>query len=259
MMKRIYFRIILFVSSVAMAACSVKEDRGTCPSHLVLDFSSVDTSRVREVSLLMSGKSGTCDLMKFRAEEFYPELRIEAPREELLLNVYAGVDQDWLSDKGMTIPYGEDSPPVYMYVTGLEKLGDEENMRVSLFKNHSRMSVEIVGDVHLSSHMRVVGKVDGYLTDGTPSSGSFSYQLEYEDGKYEVVLPRQMDASLMLEIDDGSGVLKYFAIGEYIAAGGYDWNSPDLEDIEVLIDWASTDISVVIKAWDKVYDCEVVI
>ena len=63
----------------------------------------------------------------------------------------------------------------------------------------------------------------------------------------------------MLEVNDGTEVLKIFALGEYVVAGGYDWTAEELEDVEVIIDWAQTEVSIQIKGWDWVREYEIVI
>ena len=64
---------------------------------------------------------------------------------------------------------------------------------------------------------------------------------------------------MMLEIDDGGGVIKRFALGTYIASIGYDWTAPDLRDIDIELDFAMTRISLVVSGWDNEYEFDVVI
>ena len=63
----------------------------------------------------------------------------------------------------------------------------------------------------------------------------------------------------MLEIDDGTEVLKRFALGEYLVGGGYDWTEDDLEDVKVVIDWSMTAVTLVVQGWDWVREYEIVI
>ena len=72
-------------------------------------------------------------------------------------------------------------------------------------------------------------------------------------------MPRQMDNSIVLEVNDGTSVLKTFALGEYISASGYDWSAPDLGDITVGIDYTRTKLTVSVLGWDEVYEFDVVI
>ena len=57
----------------------------------------------------------------------------------------------------------------------------------------------------------------------------------------------------MLEIDEGAGSVKAFALGQYMAASGYDWDAPDLDDVTVILDYALTELRLVISGWESVY------
>ena len=89
--------------------------------------------------------------------------------------------------------------------------------------------------------------------------GDFEFLLNGvgADHGYVAVLPRQVDASLVLEIDDGKGNSKVFALGQYMIASGYDWNEPDLEDVTVTLDYALTELRLVVNGWESVYRYDV--
>ena len=74
-----------------------------------------------------------------------------------------------------------------------------------------------------------------------------------------VRVPRQEDASLALKIQDVDGYEKTFALGEYIAESGFDWNRPDLQDVLVQIDYARTQVIFTINDWRKVIDFDMII
>lgn len=74
----------------------------------------------------------------------------------------------------------------------------------------------------------------------------------------KLVLPRQNDASLRLDLMDGSGLLKSFALGNYMTMSGYDWTAQDLQDASVTVDFACTKITVSVGAWENSYDFDIV-
>ena len=91
-----------------------------------------------------------------------------------------------------------------------------------------------------------------YDIDGNPSPGDFScVAYPIDDGRAQVLLPRQLDSSLLLQVDDQAPHLKTFAIGEYLAAGGYDWTAEELSDVTVVLDYSMNVISVKMAGWDK--------
>ena len=96
--------------------------------------------------------------------------------------------------------------------------------------------------------------MDEYSLDGLPSEGDFAcVAYPGESGNLQAGLPRQVDASLVLEVDDGTSVLKTFALGEYIVNGGYDWTAEELEDVTVTLNYQMTYVKISISGWDREY------
>ena len=103
------------------------------------------------------------------------------------------------------------------------------------------------------------GNVDGYGLDGLPSAGDFScVAYPGDDGGSQALLPRQLDSSLLLEIDDNSSTVKTFAVGEYIAGSGYDWSAENLDDITIVLEYYVTYIKITIQGWDKEYSYDMI-
>lgn len=250
----------LFLCILLSAGC-VKENREDCPCRLIVDLSDVDTSRISSVDVILSGSDGFV-YQGHRSAESYPEDKvIFIPGTDVFMNVCYG-DRGMMTSEGLRIPEGKDCPPVYMCSALIEASGREfVRKSVNMCKNHCVMTifVEDTGDDSLSD-MVVKGNVCGYDCVGNPLAGSFSCNPEVlDESSYMLVLPRQTDASLVLEVRDGSDVLKTFALGEYIKACGYDWVERDLKDMTVCIDYARTLISISVRGWDEVYEFDIVI
>ncbi len=268
-MRMIPPKVMICMAALSLVlGCSVKETRELCPCRLELDFSEVDTSVVRRAELVAVADGGFSFSDGLEADAF-ADVWVEVPRREVCVGVWSGVDSalaeggdgfDVSAGRGLVIPFGEDCPPVYFHASVVD--ADCERLReiVLMRKNHCRMTVNVNNVETSDLQVRVTGGVDGYKADGTPSQGEFS-SLLYPDvnGEMQVILPRQTDDSLMMEINDGTGVRKSFALGEYVAEAGYDWEAPDLEDITIDIDIAFTHISLVIQGWDTTYEFDVVI
>lgn len=237
--------------TVLMTGCSVKEVRDECPCHLILDFSQVDTLAVAEALISAADELGTVYGGLVSAKEFMPEYHMDVMRSRLHLNVCSGDAGLYRPGKGLAIPEGEACPEIWIYSAGLE--ADSESVRdtVMLRKNHCVLTLVIEKEDSPVYGLRVKGNVNGYGVDGSPVEGTFSCIPE-EAGKqrFRTVIPRQTDPSLMLEVDDGTEILKSIALGELISAGGYDWTSPDLEDLTVHIDWAFTDVVITVRGWN---------
>ncbi len=233
---------------VLCVGCSVLEDRESCPCRLVLDFSGVDTALVKTAELVMkSSDGGFVYAEKLDAEGFVNGFEVLVPRDVIVVMIWSGAD-GMVSDDGLRIPYGEDCPPVYFHASAVAADSECHVEKVVMRKNHCRMTVEVEG--FLSERLAVAGNVCGYAADGKPVAGDF--RVEADGRGWTVVLPRQTDEALALEVMDGTGVLKRFNLGGYIAEGGYDWSEPDLKDLTLYIDVSVTQVRLLIGDWEKV-------
>ncbi len=246
------------VGMILFAGCSVKEDREACPCRLVLDFSEIDVSVIQQADLTVAADGGFVFTDVLYADDLGSVVHVTVPRASVEVGVWSGCG-NMLIDNGLEIPVGVDCPPVYFHVSTVDADCEMVRELVVMRRNHCRMSVRLNNMESDAREINVYGNVDGYHADGTPSVGEFVYGLPLDGNGGEVILPRQVDNSLSMVINDGSGVLKHFAIGEYIAGTGYDWNEPDLKDITVEIDISFAKIALIIQGWDEVYRFEVVI
>lgn len=249
----------LLFSALLYAGCSVKEYREACPCRLLLDFNEVDTSLVRSADLFVTVPDGYVFADHVEADLFRKGYEAEVPRTRLWLNAVYGAE-DMYSESGLKIPLGEDCPPVYMHSSYIHADCEMWREVVWMRKNHCRMTMNLKGEGGYMPELRIISDVCGYDVAGEPVKGRFECTA-YPDysGECCVVVPRQTDDVMMLEIDDGEGVVKSFALGTYIASTGYDWSDPDLKDIEIELDLAVTRITLLIRGWDDEYMFEIVI
>ena len=263
MMKKSYCALIfsLLTSIMCLWGCSVKEDRDACPCDLILDLSEMDIDCYEDLRVFITDESGPVYKSYSDFTDFWPEYGFSVPRSVLTVNVCSGEGGCFDDLKGVLIPYGEDCPRIFMYSSVVDARCESARDTVCLHKNHCVAEIYLEKDDADSRYeLCLKGNVCGYGMAGQPIRGDFSCRPAGDpDRGYKVSLPRQVDTSLILEIDDGSEVLKTFALGEYIVAGGYDWNDPDLEDITVHINWTLTSVILTVSGWDWIYECEIVI
>lgn len=251
--------LICVFSLIVCAGCSVKEDRAICPCRLVLDFSEVDTTLIRSADVEMFSEDSLFLKNHLEAEDFEVEYDLSVPRKQLQLCLWSG-REGFESDDGLRIPYGEEAPEVYFHSSVVD--ADCEQLReiVKMRKNHCRLTMIMKGEEFTPISVSLLGNVDGYTRDGIPSTGQFRCSSNVgSEGVCSMVIPRQIDNTLQMELDDGSGVFKKFAIGEFIAESGYDWTTQDLDDITVELDFAVTHLTLAIQGWEKEHKFEVVI
>ena len=250
--------LLLLGGLLLETACSVREDRIPCPCQLYLDFVGPDIDDGTFAGLMVTAMKGfvwkdTVDVVKVRNG-----YTVSVPRTLLHIRSWIGADS-CASESGIVIPYGQDCPKVYMHDSDVKTTGEYIRETVILRKNHCVLTLTTKGEGKLPSHIRLKGNVAGYDAEGQPLNGNFCCLLKEEglENGYKAVLPRQTDASLMLEVDDGKGNSKAFALGQYIVSSGYDWTSPDLDEVSVTLDYAMTEIRLVVGGWESVYRYDV--
>ena len=258
-MKTIPSILLLSISYILICSgCSVKEDRGACPCRLLLDLSEVDTSVIRSVDLSVTARDGIVFNAVLRAEEFEQEHIMNVQRTGVHVGAWNGTG-GYLTDMGLRIPYGEDCPPVYVHSSYVDTSMEECTDTVEMRKNHCNLTINIKGNDTPFSSITVMSNVCGYAFDAVPLAGDFACTAIPVNGGCVIGLPRQTDDGLLMSLDDGTHVIKTFALGTYISAMGYNWNDPDLKDITVDIDLALTYICLQVQGWDKEYLYDVVI
>ena len=233
-------------------SCSVKEDREACPCWLMLDFRENDTVSVRSAELLLSASEGFYLSDTLSCRDFDEEYRVPVPCGELNVQAWCGGEGCVRPAEGLKIPYGCDCPEVYMSFFNMVVKGEEMRRNVSLKKNHCTATLYIKSDDSFPYRLIIKGDVDGYGADGTPSHGDFMYELELHDGMVGyVVLPRQFDDSLCLQVWEEDTLLKSFTLGRYISMVGYDWTAEHLEDLTLSLDYTHNIIGISIGEWDR--------
>jgi hypothetical protein len=252
--------IVVTVAVALVLSCSVKEDRGDCPCRLVLDMGEVDTSVVKYAELVLTASDGFCMRDTLAKEEFEDGYIADVPRGPVAVGVYCGA-LGCVDDEGnLEIDYGNECPFVYMHSSQVLAEGESVAENVSMRKNHCVVNLKIQSDGSFPFRMEAKGNVDGYGSDGEPSEGDFMYAMYADDGGVcQFTLPRQTDASLVLEVYDDTDVIRSFALGEYVEASGYDWEEDDLKDITVSLDYALTRIVISVADWTEEYIFDVVI
>ena len=264
MMKKSYCALLIYFLPFFMflQSCSVKEQRDDCPCYLVLDFSEVDEYMYNDIRVFLADSDKPVYEHSSTFDDVWPEYAFYVPRsQQLSVNIYSGEGDCFDESKGIMIPYGEQCPRIYMYSTVLDTGCETLRDTVCLHKNHCVLDLYLEKEELAPQYdLCIKGNICGYGMKGQPVRGEFSYRPAGNPSNgYQLCIPRQSDASLVLEIDDGSEVLKTFALGEYIVAGGYDWDAPDLEDLTVHVNWTYTNVILTISGWDWVYECEIVI
>ena len=247
--------VLTIFGCVLMAlSCSVKEDRDMCPCRLVLDMSEVDTSVVKYAELVVGTSDGFLARETLGAADFEGGYTVPVPYGDVSVGVYYGAGTCVEDDGRLCIEYGNECPQVYMHSSFVRAEGELKTEKVLMKKNHCMMTIKVETEKDFPFRLEAKGCVDGYEPGGRPSEGDFMYAMHVdEDGMCRSILPRQTDDSLVLEVHDDTGVLKTFALGEYVAASGYDWNEENLRDLTISLDYSLTRVAVSVAGWRETF------
>ena len=240
----------LLVLAFLLCGCSVKEDRSACPCLLTLELEDLP---VTPVMVDVSGEEFS------RTEAIYADttLVLPVPKGEVSVSVTGGV----LPGAGgaVQIPEGEEAPPLCLFHAALDADVERLTVPVRLRKQFCTLELVFSGPAGYGPpfEVEVEGFVDGWLRDGSPSSGTFRRRvLPGADGRAVLRLPRQRDDSLLMHIVFSDRVIRTFALGTYIAASGYDWSAPDLADLTLRVDLSVTSVTLSIDLWSVTEDID---
>ena len=256
---------------ITCPGCSVKEDRDQCPCILRIVYAEDDAEMLEKgIGICLDGKLAANGLelldvdRNMASERSFTggkmhldtavtiisglEVSLKAWRGDLdVLSLYPA-DAERMEEDGecwFRIREGSSCPEIWTAHSSVNTSSDRAVVNCNLRKNHCLLRIIFNGTG--SYKIRARGGVCGYGYDGEPYPGSFLADAETdEDGSISVCVPRQKDNSLMLDMISEDGGVRSFAIGNYLAESGYDWNSDDLHDATITIDYAATSITFTI-------------
>ena len=235
---------------MALAGCSVKEDRSSCPCTVMIDFTQMDAVRHSAADVL-AVTDGTPVLYETVPSERYGEqYSFRVKRVSTVVDISSGWPERNGAETGFTVREGEQFPELYLDTEFLATDRESVTVTADLHKVYCNVTIDVRSEGVYPYSLAVRGNVCGYDEEGNPVPGNFIYQLvPDEHGLCSVRIPRQSDASLILSITENEDVLREFALGEYIIKSGYDWTAEDLEDVEVVVDYTKVDVTFRVNDW----------
>ena len=231
-------------------SCSIKENRAVCPCGLTLELAGLP---VRPVVLSVVGEGYSWKEVVHTDTVFV----LPVPKGEVAVSAVGGALAE--GDGSVRIPEGEEAPPLYLFHAAVSTEAEQVVLPVTLHKQFCSLELVFKGPSGFAPPFEVAveGFYGGWEPDGSPSSGPFSRRLlPGSDGRAVLRLPRQGDDSLLMHIVFSDRVVRTFALGSYIAAAGYDWSAPDLEDLSLQVDISLTSVTISTDLWSRTEDIE---
>jgi len=269
----LFVAVALFAALSAMSACTVLEERSSCPCCMFLDMS--DPANYGSDSLLVSlSGPGFSRSLRIGRDGYAAGEEVMVPRAQTIaVNVVDKSLEKFCSEHGVLIPKGQQCPEAYMVCGECDSSPEQVSYPVRLCKNYCGVSLSFESKDSDLYDMTVEGNVCGYDTAGVPLEGTFDYAPDFdEQSRCYFRLPRQKDGSLRLAItshkkqygpmaasSQQEDDTQYLSLGAYIIQSGYDWTKQDLDDILIRIDFASATIAISLDGWSYSESFDIVI
>ena len=226
--------LVLSLAAVALASCSIREDRSGCPGWLCLELSertrSLAGNYPTRVSVLHGGGTDTLLLTKDSPSGWMQVGKGPVELKAMLGNGASDL-QAW----------GEECDSLWACSAAFRMRDEESRVEVRLHKRFATIWFNF-DDAPDSELHRVVIR----------SQGEFRCLLDASGGVASARLPALGDSPIELCClsSDGSGTLWEWDLGAALQAAGYDWGAEDLSDARVRVSLAPLDISVLVVPWE---------
>ena len=232
---------------LCLCACTVLEDRESCPCTLRL----VPASDVGRAYIAVEAEGGYG--MSIGFVEFNACVSLEVPKAMLSVCVVTGAEPGPEDSDLWIIEEGEDCPELYMYRTEIDAQRETVTDTVRFHKRFCVMDISFSGrESRKFRSVAVRSETAGYGALGEPVAGSFCHSpSRLHNGSYRLRLPCQLSSDLYMEAELFSGKKIVFPLGLYLEGTGYDWDSEDLEDVQVHIDTRSSSVKIITSCWQK--------
>lgn len=240
---------------LSAASCSVKEDRGACPSWLRLDVTGCTETENLSISAwnndLDNGFSET-----IRPGDYPEPYEHSIGKGHVTLTVVN--DDSNMTRKGsrLVIPAGNSCGEIWAYTNNMICEDEFVEETITLHKQFARVYIKVKNpsDEPYPFRFTIEGDVNGIDLDNlSPSEGLFVTDVNVDEDNIAVFyLPRQtFNSRLRMVMRQKNVRLENFPLDEWIAKTGYDWTDQDLEDIYIGVDCARASICISISGWEE--------
>lgn len=246
------------LAAALAASCSVKEDRTSCPSYLTVFYH--EAAPVLAANGITSGVvttvtngSGFRYRLSVDPSEYPGGLEVPVvPKGAATVSGLSGVSLGEVSQDRYTVRRGEEADRIWADSQVVDCTGELAADTVRLHKQYAVMRITFRGsEAYAAPSLRVRGGCNAMDTNTLEAlRGEFYASARHTGGTaFEVRVPRQAGTDLYLDVIDGAETVSTVEVGEKLASAGYNWAKRDLDDIEVLVDYAVSDATVTVAPW----------
>lgn len=261
-MKR---RITYILAAVtAVVSCSVKEDRVDCPCWL--DYHLQECSR--EAITVSAWNEGQIFIEPIDIRDYAEFYERTVPKGMVTTAVFSGKTRMAVRRDSLVIARGFECDSIWAHHNLVDCNWEFAHDTVRLHKQYSTVHLKMDNDKDEPYPFRLVVRSNICGLDfktNEPLYGAFEVELkEWKNNNYEFRIPRQADDSMTMDIYRGEELLNTLPFGKTIAEAmreenSFTWNSLDLGDIYIGVDYARTRVTVSVEPWDSEEIPEIVI
>lgn len=272
-MKRVLPLLLALAGLATSCRSLILEDRMVCPSFLFFDIDNPGPlesyNRVRiasfsypETNLTLAD---TTVLRRIQDKDYY----MKVPKADAVQGFgVAGFDGALVRNGSeVVVEPGENYVPLFRFSYRTPALEEKVLIPVELFKDYCRITLQFTRSDAFSCaqglfpfYLVVSGNtvgIDGL--SGLPVRGSFRYTPEEEqEGRFQVLVPRQADRTLQIEIwaKEGQyieeGLLDTYNLWQLIQTDDrFSWDARNLPDLYILLDYTENKVEITVEPWIK--------
>lgn len=243
-------KLLLLSSVIGIISCTIKEDRLPCPCLLRLDFEiAARYSSTYSVKGWGYGKSLFGE--SINPEDWPDGWTVRVPKGDVEYSACSSLTECVMNGNSVIVPEGKEFDKVWAGHRQLA-LSEEETMdRVIPHKQWAEVTIQMKNIPEGELVTEVTGNSIGFsLADLRPVEGLFRVSVPNEGkGLVSFSIPRQADDGLSLVLFCDGKPVKAYELGKMIAGTGYDWNSEDLDDIYLGMDYDKLEMNISIDPW----------
>ena len=262
--------LLCILNLVSHPGCSIREDRDLCPCRLVLDLPSGtgETAlwlemRTAETDAPAESSDGAVAGTAVTHKETLPagtkSYHTAVPRGSVSLMAWTTGSSDGpdrlplaMTESEIRIPEGEECPELRLFRRTYDTRCEQVRDTVRFRKEFCMLNLQVLS-LNGLYELAVRGQYCGFGPGERLLKGPFYCRMQPDGtGRVRVRIPRQGDDSLVLELRNGVGAVKSFALGEYLRESGYDWTAADLADADILIDYVRSSVTLSLGRWTVV-------
>lgn len=251
---------LLFLLFTVLSCDTIWEDRSKCPCYVKLNFSDC----INKADLLQIWYYNSKDsLVRKDTVNLNASLQYEValPRDAIRYYVWGGIDMmEVIDGKGLIMQIkGKDYGCMYRYNGLMDTDCEETGDTVKLKKEFSRINVlfkNVPEGFEDELFARLECGTSGYFVDALP----MNHDTYIEHGKInykplEFIVGRQWNmepVALMLLRNNKNGereVIGKIEIGKILKNSGYDMREENLKDMEIVMDYSASTMSITIDDW----------